>query len=180
MNTLDPTDPEVWRQVRRTVARSRASSLHCALASVDADGRPHVTPIGSVVLGAPGRATYLDVFNVELGRNLDRDPRCTLLAVDSKPTTWLTALVRGRFDSPPGVRLAGVASRTRPATDEELERFRRAVRPALLTRGGRTMWGRTDHLRARDLEFDAVLPVNVPRMTGHLWAGATPVTPLAS
>jgi hypothetical protein len=76
MTPLDPADPEIWERVRATVGRARSSSLHCAIASVDPDGNPHVTPIGSVAIGPPGTATYLDVFNVQLGRNLDRDPRC--------------------------------------------------------------------------------------------------------
>jgi hypothetical protein len=177
MNDLDPTDPAVWAQVRHTVARSRTSTLHCAIASINADGSPHVTPIGSVALGRPGEAYYLDVFNVSLGRNLDRDPRCEVMAVDSHLSTWLGALLGGRFTSPQGVRLIGTAGPARPATDAEVERFRRAVRPALLTRGGRALWGRSDRYRARDLAFHAVVPVRVPRMTAHLWPTATRPAP---
>jgi hypothetical protein len=57
-----------------------------------------------------------------------------------------------------------------------VRRFARSVRPALLTAGGRTMWGRTEGLRARDLTVTGVVPVRVPRMTAHLWptAGRTP------
>ena len=53
---LDPTDPHVWRTAKSVVNRARASSLHCAVASIDTDGSPHVTPIGSVMLGEPGEA----------------------------------------------------------------------------------------------------------------------------
>src|SRR6187200_305313 len=102
---LDPTDPEVWKMAKAVVHRARASSLHCAVASIDTDGSPHVTPIGSVMLGAPGQAVYCDVFNVTLGRNLDHDPRCAILAVDSRKATWVRALLAARFDVPPGVRL---------------------------------------------------------------------------
>ena len=90
---LDATDPDVWRSARAVVRRARTSSLHCAIASIDANGSPHVTPIGSVMLGDPGQAIYLDVFNVALGRNLDRDPRCSVLAVDSTKLTWARALI---------------------------------------------------------------------------------------
>lgn len=62
MAVLDPTDSRVWREVRRTLAGALRSSLHCALASTGPDGHPHVSPIGSLRLGAPGRGTYLDVF----------------------------------------------------------------------------------------------------------------------
>jgi hypothetical protein len=103
--------------------RARASSLHCAVASLDPDGSPHVTPIGSVLLSEPGRAVYFDAHNVALARNLDRDPHCAMLAVDSRKASWLRALLRGLFDKAPGVRLIGTVSPARPATSAELERF---------------------------------------------------------
>jgi hypothetical protein len=169
MTGLDPTDPDVWRLVRSTLRYTHSSSLHCAVASIGPDGRPHVTPIGSIMLTDPGCGVYLDVLNVELGRNLDRDPRLTVMAVDSRRRAWLTALVRARFDSPPGLRLVGTASPTRPLTDHERNRFRRRVRIALRTKGGQQLWGRDGHYRARDLTFTEVDPVRIPRMTTHLW-----------
>lgn len=169
MTPLDPTDPDVWQTVRTTLRRAHSSSLHCAVASIGLDGQPHVTPIGSVMLTGPGTGVYLDVFNVELGRNLDRDPRIAVMAVDSRRRTWLAALLRARFDSPPGVRLVGTAGPRRPVTDQERERFRRRVRLALRTRGGHQLWGRDEHYHARDLTFTEVNPVRIPRMTTHLW-----------
>lgn len=179
MKQLDPTDPAVWQQVRATVRGASASSMHCAIASIGADGHPHVTPIGSVMLTEPGRGVYLDVINVQLSRNIDRDPRIELLAVDSRRRTWLRGLVRGRFDTPPGVRLVGVAGATRPLRDDERERFERRVRWAIRTRGGRRLWGDPSRFRARDLTFTDVSPVRIPAMTEHLWADAS-ATPQAS
>lgn len=173
MTHLDPTDPVVWHQVRATMRRAQSSSLHSAIASVGADGHPHVTPIGSVMLTEPGRGVYLDVLNVQLARNIDHDPRLTLLAVDSRRRTWLTALLRGRFDTPPGFRLIGTASAARPLSDFERERFQRRVRLALRTKGGRLLWNDGSKYQARDLTFTAVAPVRIPRMTTHLWSGAS-------
>jgi uncharacterized protein len=169
MKRLDPADAAVWRQVRATVSRAQRSSLHCSIGSISPDGQPHVSPIGSVHLGEPGRGVYLDVFNVQLGRNLEHDPHLTLLAVDSSLTTWLRALVKGRFPTAPGVRLVGTAAEARPATQAEIERFQRAVRTTLWTKGGRAMFGRTSHIRARDLTFTDVLPVRIGTLTKHLW-----------
>ncbi len=170
MNSLDPADPAVWHQVRATLRCATSSSLHCAVASIGVDGHPHVTPIGSVMLTEPGRGVYLDVINVHLSRNLDRDPRVTVLAVDSRRSAWMRAMLRGRFDSPPGVRLIGSAGETRPLRDDERERFERRVRLAVRTRGGRQLWGDPAKFRARDLTFTAVAPVRIPAMTEHLWA----------
>jgi hypothetical protein len=169
---LDPHDPDVWTTVRSVVARARSSSLHCSIASIGPDGTPHVTPIGSLMLGAPGHASYLDVFNVQLGRNLDRDPQLAILAVDSGKVSWARSLLRGQFREAPGVRLLGTAGPSRPATDAELARFQRWVRVTLRTRGGRAMWGRTDGLRARDVTIERVVPVRIPRMTVDLWSAA--------
>ena len=169
MKHLDPADPDVWQQVRATLRSATSSSLHCAIASIGADGHPHVTPIGSVMLTEPGRGVYLDVINVQLSRNLDRDPRVTVLAVDSRRSAWIRALVRGRFERPPGVRLIGIAGATRPLRDDERERFERRVRQAVRTRGGRQLWGDPARFRARDLSFTAVVPVRIPAMTEHLW-----------
>ena len=171
---LDPSDPHVWRTARAVVRRTRTSTLHCAIASIDAEGWPHVTPIGSVMLGEPGQAVYLDVFNVALGRNLDRDPHCSILAVDSRKLTWARALFEGRFDVPPGVRLVGTVSPARDATTAEVERFRRNVRAAMHTKGGRRMWGNHAQLHARDVTITGVVPVRVPGMTQHLWTTSVP------
>lgn len=172
-HALDPLDPSVWKTTKSVFHRARASSLHCAIASIDPDGSPHVTPIGSVLLGEPGRAVYFDAYNVALGRNLDHDPRCAILAVDSGKVGWLLALLRGRFDTAPGVRLVGTVSPPRPATSAELDRFRRAVRPALRTKGGRLLWGNPERFRARDVTITGVQPVRISTMTRGLWVTET-------
>lgn len=170
MPNLDPADPDVWRTVRTTVARARSSALHCAIASTMPDGSAHVSPIGSVSLGEPGCGTYLDVFNAQLGRNLDHDPRLTILAVDSRKVMWVRALLRGRFETPPGLRLRATAGPTRPATEGEVDRFRRAVKPAVLTKGGQAMWGRPEALQARDLVISEIVPVRIGTMTRNVWS----------
>lgn len=173
---LDPLDPEVWKTVRRAVHRGQSASLHCAIASTNPDGRAYVSPIGSVRLGEPGCGTYLDVFNAQLGANLEHDPRITVMAVDSGLGTWARALIGGRFATPPGVRLVGEAGPARPATDAERRAFERALRPALLTRGGKAMWGRLDDALARDLSFTGVVPVRIGSTTAGLWPVRTPST----
>lgn len=180
MHTLDPLDPDVWRLVRRTVARGQSASFHCAIASVDPGGRPHVSPIGSVRLGPPGTGTYLDVFNAQLRKNLESDPRVTIMAVDSGLVTWARAMISGRFSTPPGVRLLGEVGPARPATDDELLGFQRSVRPALLTRGGKAMWGRLDGALARDITFTGVVPVRIASTTAGLWPTQTRSTAAAS
>ena len=117
-------DEPSWQQARRILRNGLASNLHCSIASVDPEGRPHVTPIGSVMLAPePGRGLYFDILNARLSRNVDAQPSVCVLAVDSRKTVWLRALVSGRFTDPPGVQLDGTAGPRREATRSEIDRF---------------------------------------------------------
>lgn len=82
---MDITD-EDWAMVRRLVPRTIRSSLHCSIASLNPDGSPHVTPIGSFLPTEKGRGVYFDAFNAQLSANVDRDPRVTILAVNGGPS----------------------------------------------------------------------------------------------
>ncbi|MBS4104416.1 pyridoxamine 5'-phosphate oxidase family protein [Tsukamurella paurometabola] len=157
--------PDVARvAARTTVRRAIRTSLHCAIASCNPDGSPHVTPIGSILLDRDARSgIYFDVFNARLARNLARDPRITVLAVDSGSLRWLRALLRGRFEQSPGVQLVGTAGPARPARPEEIARFRRLVGPLGRTPGGRAFW--SDLSRVRDLRFDDARPIHLGSMT---------------
>lgn len=154
---------EQWSSARQIVRRAAGSSMHCSIASVNADGSPHVTPIGSLMLGSRGAATYLDVFNTRLAANVDRDPNVAIIAVDSRQTMWLRSLLGGRFVVPPGIRLIGTVGAARPVTDEEIEKFYRFIGPLRRTRGGRAVWGSID--QARDVEVTRVQGLNMGPMT---------------
>jgi hypothetical protein len=145
-----------------------ATSFHFAIATVGADGQPHVTPIGSVLLTDPGRGFYFEEFPTTLPRNLRRDPRVSILAVNSGRGLWLRALVMGRFAAPPAIRLHGrVVGGPREATAQELARWQRRVRLLRRLRGHALLWGRLR--RVRDLEIDAAEPVRLGSMTEGLW-----------
>ena len=105
MSTLDVS--KHWGEIRRVFAAAFSSSFHFAVATVGADGEPHVTPIGSVVLTEPGRGFYFEEYPTRLPRNLRHDPRVSILAVNSSRGFWLRTLLFGRFPAPPAVRLRG-------------------------------------------------------------------------
>ncbi|MGV9664616.1 pyridoxamine 5'-phosphate oxidase family protein [Nocardia niigatensis] len=87
-----------WDRVRDTVSRAG----HCAIASVDADGSPHVTPIGTVFLRDTATGFYFDQYTEALACNLDTDSRVCLMAVDSGPLFWFRSLLTARFPPRPG------------------------------------------------------------------------------
>ncbi len=155
-----------WPTTREMFRRGFRSSFHYAIATVDQDGAPHVTPIGSVMLTEPGRGLFFDIFTSQLSQNLDRDPRVCVMAVDSGKRFWLATLARGRFGDHPALRLTGTAGSRRQATPEERQRWLRRVRPVRRLKGHPLLWGDLTHVR--DLTVHAVLPVRVGSMTRHL------------
>ncbi|WP_019202462.1 pyridoxamine 5'-phosphate oxidase family protein [Tsukamurella sp. 1534] len=153
-----------WELARSVVRRAVRSSFHCAVGSRNPDGSPHVTPIGSLLLEKDSRTgIYFDVFNARLARNVAADPRVTILAVDTGTPLFLRALLRGRFDRPPGVQLTGTVGAPRPAEPEDVRRFRAVVGPLYRLPGGRAMW--SDLSRVRDVRFDSVRRIRLGAMT---------------
>lgn len=152
-----------WKECKEVFRRAFRSSFHYSVATVGADGEPHVAPIGSVLLTGPGRGIYFDIFTSDLSDNVDRDPRVCILAVDSGKWFWFRSLLGGRFIAPPGVRLVGTAGPRRPATDEEKQRWLRRVRAVRRLRGHRLLWSDLEYVR--DLEFTGSEPVRLGRMT---------------
>ncbi len=86
-----------WGQLKKIMNRSFASSFHYAVATVNADGTPHVTPIGSVILGKQGEGIFFDEFPARLSANIDSNPKICILAVDSNRWFWLRALSQRAF-----------------------------------------------------------------------------------
>ncbi|MCB9596200.1 MAG: pyridoxamine 5'-phosphate oxidase family protein [Sandaracinaceae bacterium] len=162
--TLSHISPEHWAKAVAVARRTMFASI----ASIDGDGSPRVTPIGSVFLHpTEPRAYYLERFTAALPRNLRRDERCCLMFVDTSKSFWLASLVRGRFGHMPAVRLRARAGARREATPEELARFRRRVRLAKPLAGYGHLWADMSH--ARDLVIEGVEPVRAGAMTKDLW-----------
>jgi uncharacterized protein len=55
-----------WSDVKKVFKKSFSSSFHFSIATVDEEGRPHITPIGSLILGKPGHAIYFEEFTSQL------------------------------------------------------------------------------------------------------------------
>jgi general stress protein 26 len=98
-----------WEQIKIAFESGIKSSLHCAIATVSADGTPHVTPIGFIFLREDHTAYYFEEYTQKIPQNIEHNPRVCLLLVNSGRWFWVTALYRGKFASLPGIRLIGVA-----------------------------------------------------------------------
>lgn len=152
-----------WQAIRRLFRKSFASSFHYAIATVAKNGEPHVTPIGSLVLGAPGHGFYFEEFPSDLPRNLESNPQLCVLAVNSSRLFWLSSLIGGKFKELPAVRLYGTAGKTRQATGKEIALWQRRVRSVRWTKGHAMMWRTMKTVR--DIEFTRVEPVRIGEMT---------------
>jgi uncharacterized protein len=86
-----------WKEVKSLFKKSFRSSFHFSVATVTEDGEPHVTPIGSLILGEPGHGFYFEEFPQHLPRNLGSNKKICVMAVNSNKWYWLKSLVMGRF-----------------------------------------------------------------------------------
>ncbi len=158
-----------WTEIKALFRRSFRSSFHYAIATVDENGEPNITPIGSLILGKPGHGVYFEEFPRQLPRNLQANQQVCVLAVDSGIGFWLRSLLRGKFVSPPAVRLYGVAGELREATEKEIELWQRRVRRVRTTKGHKIMW--RDMRMVREVEFTRMEHVQMGEMTRGIWRG---------
>lgn len=155
-----------WKQIQMVFEQSR-SSMHYSVATVNADGSPHVTPIGALFLREDKTGFYFEEFPVSMSRNLERNPRVCILAVNSNPTFWQRSLVAGWFETPPAVRLMGSVGKKREGTEEEIALWQDQVKLACGTKGHDILW--KNMRMVRDISFVSFEPVLCGEMTQDLW-----------
>lgn len=156
-----------WNTIRKVVNQALESNRFCAVATVNPDGSPRVSPIGSLFLDDAGKAFYFEEYPKNMRQNLDQDQRVCVLAVTGGFWYWLKALFRGRFDTPPGVRLMGRAGAKRMATEEELKQWQERIRPFRRFKGYKLLW--KDMRYVREITFDAFEPLRLGPMSRGLW-----------
>jgi hypothetical protein len=157
-----------WRRIRETVDAAQLAAVHCALATVDPEGEPHVTPIGTVFLRDDHSGYFFDTYTSALGRHIDANGRICVMAVNTAPWFWLRSLLFGRFPSPPGLRLHGRAGALREATTQEIEAVTARTRRTRRFKGHQLLW--TSFTHVRDLHFTSFTPVLYPVMMDGMWA----------
>lgn len=156
-----------WETIRAIFEEGRNSCKHFAVATVGEDGSPHVAPIGALFLRADQTGFYFDEFTVTTSKNVKRNPRVCILAVNSTPAFWQRSLVAGSFPTPPAVRLMGTLGERRNGTDQEIALWQDRVKTAHGTKGHELLW--KDMRVVRDIFFDSFDPVACGAMTKELW-----------
>ncbi|MBN2463034.1 MAG: pyridoxamine 5'-phosphate oxidase family protein [Dehalococcoidia bacterium] len=156
-----------WETIRKIFDEAYKSCSHFAIATVNDDGSPHVTPIGALFLRMDQTGFYFEEYPSKMPENLKRNPRVCILAVNADKLFWARSLMDGKFSAPPAVRLMGTVGELREATSEESAAWHKRIALAKGLKGYRLMWERMG--RVRDIRFESFEPVYLGKMTGGLW-----------
>ncbi len=140
-----------------------SQAVFCSIATVSDAGRPHVTPIGSVILKDKSSGWFFQKFTKNIPQNAEHCEYATIMAVNAGRWYWLTSVLKGRFKKPPAMRLLVKLGQLRPATEFEGEKFQRRVGIFKRTKGYDMMWKAMSDIR--EFEIIEYKPVFIGKMT---------------
>ena len=155
-----------WQEIRSIVNDAYKASRYFAFASVNPDGAPHVTPIGSLVLYDKCLGIYSEEYPQKMPVNFKQNQRVCVMAINNGIVFWLKSVIKGKFPSFPGIRLTGVVGERRKGTREEIDGWLRRVKIFKRFKGYHLLWKNMKYVR--EIHFDGVLPVRAGRMSSHL------------
>ena len=89
------------------------------------------------------------------------------MVVNSNFMYWFKSLFKGKFISPPGVRLYGEVGDLRKATDDELGAYRKKVKSTNKLKGYNLIWDGLETVR--EIKLNSFKPIQYPQMMSHLW-----------
>lgn len=159
-----PITPDNWPIIRRNFRESFRTNLHVSVATVDAEGQPQVTPIGSFFLNRDEfSGFFFEIFTSSIPQNASANPKVCIMAVNSGRWYWLKSLLFGRFDTPPMTKIYGTLGARRAATPAEIERGNRRLGRMKTLPGGKKLFGNMGFVR--ELHFhtfdEAKLPASL-------------------
>ena len=148
-----------WDEIIEIVNKSFYSSYYFSIATVTDDGTPHLTPIGSLMLGKNRNGILFEKYSVNIGNHIKTNNKICVMAVNVGLTKMLKGVIFKKLREPLGIRLWGTAGEKREATIEEVEGLHRRIQSALPFIGGKIrhlngykkLWG--DMKYVREIEF---------------------------
>ena len=155
-----------WIQIRKHFNRSFRTNFHVSIASVDKEGNPTVTPIGSLFLNSNQTGFYFEKFPSNLPENIKYQKNICILGVNSSTFFWLISLFKGKFNSHPAIKLYGQLGDKRKATDIEIKRLNTRMRATKWLKGNHYLWAKMDYVR--EVTFTKVEKINLGKMTENL------------
>lgn len=155
-----------WPEIRNHFNRSFRTNFHVAIASVDTDNNPTVTPIGSLFLNKNCDGFYFEKYPRKLREHAEHNKNICILAVNSGRWFWIKSLFRGKFKTYPGIKLYGVLGDQREATKIEIAKLNRRMQATRWLKGNHYLWGSMTYVR--DIQFNKVEKINLDAMTKEL------------
>ncbi|EAR00438.1 hypothetical protein [Maribacter sp. HTCC2170] len=155
-----------WDKIRKHFSQSFGSSLHVAIASVDADNAPTVTPVGTVFLNKDQTGFYFEKFVSTLPKHATTNNNICILAVNSSKLFWLKSLFKGHFKTYPAFRLYGTLGKRREATETEMRALKRRMNLTRSLKGHKYLWN--DMTMVREIHFNKGEKMNIGKMTRAL------------
>jgi hypothetical protein len=137
-----------------------------SVASVDQNGIPTVTPIGSLFLNDNQTGFYFEKYPTSLPEHAKQNKQVSVLAVNSSSLFWIKSLFSMKFSSHPAIRLYGQLGQRRKATEQDLQRLKRRMRATRMLKGNAYLWGKMEFVR--EIEFQKAEKMNLGKMTDLL------------
>ena len=154
---------EHWTDIQNVFKNAKS----CFVATVNEDGSPHITPIGSLCLRDNYTGYYFEEFTQKMIKNFKHNNRVCILAGESRMLFWLRSFFKGICPSTPGVRLYGTIGERMIGSEEEIAVFKKRVERFRKRKGYKILWENMKYLR--EINFDSFEPVTLGPMTEHLW-----------
>lgn len=155
-----------WKEIKTHFRKSFASNLHIVIASVDAEGQPSATPIGSLFLNQDQTGFYFEKFPHKLFEASKANAQVCILGVNSSFWFWIKSLFYGKFNYVPAIKLYGQLGIKRKATDRELQRLKRRMKYVSWLKGSKYLW--SDMEMVREITFTKTEIINLGKMTESL------------
>ena len=155
-----------WKEIKIHFDRSFKTNFHTSIASVDKDGNPTVTPIGSLFLNNNQTGYYFEKYPQSIPANAKNNPNICVLAVNSNTWFWLKSLFNGEFKKHPALKLYGQLGEKRKATPVEIKRLNGRMKSTKGLKGNTYMWGSMEYVR--EISFSRVEKINLGEMTEKL------------
>lgn len=156
-----------WDQIKKTFEACLSSSKHCAIATVDDAGNPHITPVGFIFLKDNHTAYYFEEYTKAIPQNIQSNNNVCLMVVNSGFLYWFKSLFKGKFISPPGLRLYGKAGDLRKASPDEVRVYENKIASARNLKGSSLIWQGLETVR--EIKLTSFKPIQYPKMMSHLW-----------
>ena len=155
-----------WPEIRKHFNRSFKTNFHVAIASVDENSNPTVTPIGSLFLNKDQTGFYFEKYPTKLPEHATHNKNICVLAVNSGKWFWLKSLFKGKFETNPAIKLYGELGERRKATEKEISRLNLRMKATKGLKGNTYLW--RDMPYVRDIIFTNVEKSNLGKMTEEL------------